>query len=114
MRMWLNALVQGCPCHLVLDLSFTVLPYGKGILIMSPMFCLLCLSVSLRSYFARLTVLPVIDGSHFVLSRYVEFVVGNKIPSVFVLMDEREVVTSNDKPRIVAHRYIIEASIEVS
>jgi hypothetical protein len=27
---------------------------------------------------------------------------------------EREVVTSNDKPRIVAHRYIIEASIDKS
>jgi hypothetical protein len=27
---------------------------------------------------------------------------------------EREFVTSNDKPRIVAYRYIIEASIDVS
>jgi hypothetical protein len=27
---------------------------------------------------------------------------------------EREFVTSNDKPRIVANRYIIEASIDVS
>jgi hypothetical protein len=27
---------------------------------------------------------------------------------------EREVVPSNDKPRIVAHRHIIEASIDVS
>jgi signal recognition particle GTPase len=29
-------------------------------------------------------------------------------------LDEREVVTSNDKPRIVAHRCIIEAAIDVS
>jgi hypothetical protein len=31
-----------------------------------------------------------------------------------VALEREEVVTSNDKPRIVAYRYIIEASIDVS